>query len=68
VSQLKQIFWKLEKGNYVIGKNPLVAIVEIGDYNLHLPPNLYGIKGKLFTPNLGIEKIIRKIVIKCRFF
>ena len=54
--------WRLERGNFSIGKNPLVAVVEIGDYEIHLPESLYGIKGKLFTPNIGIEKMIRNIL------
>jgi len=56
------IKWKLERGKYSIGCNPYVAVVEIGDYKIDLPKTLYGIKGNLFTPNIGIEKIIRNVL------
>ncbi len=55
------MIWFLEPGNYVIGTNPFVAVAEIGNYHADLPPEVYGIKGSVFTSNFGIELIVRNL-------
>jgi tetrahydromethanopterin S-methyltransferase subunit A len=55
--------WPVAPGDYGIGnpQNP-VAIVFFGSKNVTIPPELYAIKGRCHTENIGIEKMIVNIV------
>lgn len=53
--------WPIVPGNYSLGEGDYRAVAEIRE-SITLPEELYIIKGKIVTPNLGVVRLVRNIV------